>query len=192
MTSRVQPLKAFLSRDGFPERGTGRPPAVAITGLTPSLSGANCHYFHHGPSFPRDPLAQVSDYSGRAAILSRERPGAFLVPSLPPLLSSWTYRLALPRRPPQRLTGEVGLSPVNVVGRFVQATPPSTRTVRVPYPSTNPRGGGYFPQGFLRLRRLAHHPSRTVMPPGLSSPGPFVAVRYLPTLAAYLGKAKFE
>lgn len=35
-------------------------------------------------------------YSGGAAILSRERPGAFLVPSRPPLVSSWTYRLALP------------------------------------------------------------------------------------------------
>ena len=37
----------------------------------------------------------VRGYRGRAAILSRERPGAFLAPSHPPLISSVTYRLAL-------------------------------------------------------------------------------------------------
>jgi hypothetical protein len=146
MTSRVQRLRAFLSLDGFPERGTGRPDTVAIAGLTPPLSGTSCHYFHNGPSFHRDPLARASDYSGRAVVLSRERPGAFLVPSLPPLLSSWTYRLALPRRPLRRHADEVGLSPVNVVSRFVQATPPGTRMVRVSYPSTDPRGEDIFPK----------------------------------------------
>ncbi len=43
-------------------------------------------------------VSTTHDYSGRAAILSRERPGAFLVPSRPPLISSSTYRLALPPR----------------------------------------------------------------------------------------------
>ena len=45
------------------------------------------------------------DYSGRAAILSRERPGAFLVPSRPPLISPSTYRLALPPRGRSRRSG---------------------------------------------------------------------------------------
>ena len=42
------------------------------------------------------PQVGLLDYTGGAAILSRERPGAFLAPSHPPLISSWTYRLALP------------------------------------------------------------------------------------------------
>ena len=35
-----------------------------------------------------DRVEGTPDYSGRAAILSRERPGAFLVPSRPPPISS--------------------------------------------------------------------------------------------------------
>jgi hypothetical protein len=50
--------------------------------------------------------------------------------------------------------------------------------------------GGLIPQGFRGLRSLAHHPSRNVTPPRLSSPGPFVVVRYLATLAAYPGKCQ--
>jgi len=48
-------------------------------------------------SFLSPPNAEaIRGYPGRAAILSRERPGAFLAPSRPPLISSVTYRLALP------------------------------------------------------------------------------------------------
>src|ERR1019366_5765873 len=53
MTCRRQHSKSFLSLGGFPERGTGRPDAVAVAGLTSSLSGAICHYFHNGSSFHR-------------------------------------------------------------------------------------------------------------------------------------------
>ena len=42
-----------LSRDGFPERGPGGPVAAAIARLTFSMSCASGHYFHNGPSFPR-------------------------------------------------------------------------------------------------------------------------------------------
>lgn len=51
MASHNEPLKVFLSGGGFPERGTGRPGAVAFAELTSSLSGASCHYFPNGPSF---------------------------------------------------------------------------------------------------------------------------------------------
>ena len=130
MTPRVKRWKAFLSCGGFPERGTGRPVAVAVAELTFSMSCVSCHYFHNGPSFHREPLRRTSpsqdrDYSGRAAILSRERPGAFLAPSHPPLISSWTYRLALPPQAGGRTADEVGLSPVSVVSHFVQVTPPA-------------------------------------------------------------------
>src|SRR5271166_1970193 len=54
MTRRRQLSKVFLSLGGFPERGTGRPDAVAVAGLASSLSGAICHYFHYGSSFRRD------------------------------------------------------------------------------------------------------------------------------------------
>jgi hypothetical protein len=53
VTPRCQPSKVFLSLGGFPERGTGRPRAVAVAGLTSSLSEARCHYFHNGSSFRR-------------------------------------------------------------------------------------------------------------------------------------------
>ena len=49
---------------------------------------------------------------------------------------------------------------------------------------------GLISQGFRRLGSLAPHPSRNVTPPGLSSPGPSVVVRYLPTLAAYPGSCR--
>ena len=39
------------------------------------------------------------DYSGRAAVLSRERPDAFPAPSHPPPISSVTYSSVLPRQP---------------------------------------------------------------------------------------------
>ena len=137
MTSRIPRWERFLSRGGFPERGTGRPDAVAIAELAFSMSGPEL------PSLSQTVLpflASHSDetavmtrvYSGRAAILSRERPGAFLVPSHPPLVSSWTYGLALP--PPGRdpAADEVGLSPVNVVSHCVQAIPPATLLVPMP------------------------------------------------------------
>src|SRR5271165_3254689 len=54
MTPRRQYSKAFLNLGGFPERGTGRPHAVAVAGLTSSLSGTGCHYFHNGSSFGPD------------------------------------------------------------------------------------------------------------------------------------------
>ncbi len=75
-------------------------------------------------SFLSPRLACASlDYFGRAAILSRERPGALLVPSRPPLISSWTYRLALPPRGRSHVADEVGLSPVNVVSHFCPGDP---------------------------------------------------------------------
>jgi hypothetical protein len=63
------------------------------------MSQASQYFFHNGPSYRRAfPQVGLLDYTGGAAILSRERPGAFLAPSHPPLISSSTYRLALPLR----------------------------------------------------------------------------------------------
>jgi len=47
-------------------------------------------------------------------------------------------------------------------------------------------------QGFIRLRSLAHHPSRNVTPPGLSSPGPSVADCYRSTLARRLNELRVK
>ena len=71
------------------------------------------------------------DYAGRAAILSQARPGALLAPSHKPPISSVTYSSALP---PQPLldADEVGFSPVNAAGHFVQVIPPVTLMVRGP------------------------------------------------------------
>lgn len=97
----------FLSVDEFPERGTGRPGAVAIAELTFSMSRWSSRLFRAdwlaSRFFTRSFLSSRvdssrRDYSGRAAILSRERPGAFPVPSHPPFLSPVTYRSAFPLR----------------------------------------------------------------------------------------------
>jgi hypothetical protein len=95
----------FLSGSGFPERGTGRPRAVALAGLTFSVSRLSRRHFQAGlhaiPLF-NTVLPFIADYlpdySGRAAILSRERPGAFPAPSHGPRISSVTYSSALPRK----------------------------------------------------------------------------------------------
>ena len=126
MTLRNKHLKAFLATAGFlreEQAGLVRPQSPAnflrvLCGL--SLLSQRSFLF----------AATIGGYSGRAAILSRERPGAFLVPSRPPLLLSWTYRLALPSHAGCRESDEVGLSPVNVVSHFVQVAPPVTLTVR--------------------------------------------------------------
>ena len=130
MTPRDKRWKAFLSHDEFPERRTGKPVAVSphranFLHVLPELSLLSQRSFLS----PRHANAR-RNYSGRAAILSRERPGAFPAPSHPPLISPLTYRLALPPRGQSHAADEVGLSPVNVVSRFVQAIPPITLMVR--------------------------------------------------------------
>lgn len=84
----------FLSWGRFPERGAGRPESGPNHRLAVSVSSAIGHHFHKRSLLSARCFHPA--YSRGAAILSRERPGAFLVPSRPPLLSSWTYRLALP------------------------------------------------------------------------------------------------
>ncbi len=53
MASHDKRSKMFLSPGEFPERGTGRPDAVAIAQLAFSMSCMSCHYFHNGPCFHR-------------------------------------------------------------------------------------------------------------------------------------------
>ena len=106
------------------------------------------------PVLGRSPAAE---YPGRAAIPSRERPGAFLVPSRPPLVSSWTYRLALPLGSPNCSADEVGLSPVSVVSHFCPGDP--TNHSDGPHLVTKFRGeeGRISPSGL--------HPIRETGPP---------------------------
>ena len=111
--------------------------AVAIAELTFSMSFTGYRFFRRTVREERLVLFTVlpfasftlkAHYSGRAAILWRERPGAFLVPSHRPFISSWTYRLALPFDVSRQ--DEVGFSPVNVVSLFVEAMPPVTLEIR--------------------------------------------------------------
>ena len=100
-------------------------------------------------------------------------------------LMDWRYLDG--RRPkPRTALDDVGLSSVNVVNHYVQAIPPHTLMVQLPYPSVDSRESWINSQGFSRLRSLAHHPGRNATPPEPSSPGPFIAPGCPATLAAYL------
>ena len=101
MIPRKKRLKAFLSRDGFPERGTGRPVAVAIVGLTSSLSSANRHCF---PSV----LPFAASRTVRLPATPEELPSFHKRGQAPPLfhrirrsfrqrLIDWRYRRESPR-----------------------------------------------------------------------------------------------
>jgi hypothetical protein len=192
MTSRGQSLKAFLSRGEFPERGTGRPDAVAIAGLTSSLSGAGRHYFHNGSSFHRI-LACAKTGLLRKSCRPFTREARRLPRSIASaarfVLDLWIGVTAAWSKPgcgrSRTLTGQCqwSLCPGDSINHS-DGLHVVTKYRR--------QRGGLVPRGFRRLGSLAHHPSRNMTPPGLSSPGPSVAVCYLPTLAAYLGNTKFE
>lgn len=132
MTPRVPRLKMFLSRDELPERGAGRPGAVAVAELTFSLSELSCHYFHNGPSFHREaarrfattPEELPSFHERGQAPCSLHRIGR----SFRLGLIDWPYR----DEAEAVAADEVGLSPVSVVSHFVQAIPPSTLLARMP------------------------------------------------------------
>ena len=59
MTPGGELLRVFLSGGGFPERGAGRPGAVAVAQLTSPLSLSSCHHFHNGPSFHPGPRKRL-------------------------------------------------------------------------------------------------------------------------------------
>src|SRR5262249_47306132 len=82
----------------------------------------------------------------------------------------------------------VGLSPVSVVGPCEQATPPHTPWVGGKNRGVLLRGGSLGePPGASALLGAWHTGrGRTVTPPALSLPGPFVTARYRTTLATYL------
>jgi hypothetical protein len=123
--------KTFLSSGGFPERGAGRPGAVAIAGLTFSLSCVSCHYFHNGPSFHRQTLTRLTTTPEELPSFHErgQAPSSFhrIRRSFRLRLIDWRYR----RGAKATATDEVGLSPVNVVSHFVQATPPNTLLAHV-------------------------------------------------------------
>ena len=82
----------------------------------------------------------------------------------------------------------MGLSPVSVIRRCVQARPPNTPSVR-PGPKTvnpRPRSRTSRPQGFGPWGNVARRRGRNAAPPELSRPGPFVGSCYCLPLAAYL------
>ena len=85
MTSRAKCWEMFLTSAGFLKEVQADLYGVAIAKLAVSMSSSRCLYFHNGPSYRRD---AARDYTGGAAILSRERPGALLAPSHGPLISS--------------------------------------------------------------------------------------------------------
>jgi hypothetical protein len=185
MTPRRQYSKAFLSLGGFPERGTGQPHAVAVAGLTFSLSGANLpllsqRFFISSQAGLRQDATttkELPSFRGRGQAPSpfhRFRRSFCLG------LMDWRYRC---RADPcggrsRTLTGQCRypLCPGDTTNH--------SDGLRVVTKYRRQRRGLISP-GFHWLRSLAPHPSRNVTPPGLSSPGPFVAVCYLPTLAAY-------
>jgi hypothetical protein len=82
----------------------------------------------------------------------------------------------------------VGLSPVSVIGHWEQATPPYTPWVGGKNRGVLLRGGLWKgPSGASALLGAWHTTrGRTVTPPALSLPGPFVTARYRTALAAYL------
>ena len=118
MTPHVKRSRMFLSPGGFPERGTGRPVAVAVAGLTFSMSRSSCHYFHNGPSFRRETPKRITPTPeelpsfherGQApSSLHRVRRSFRLG------LIDWRYRCEAEAD----AADEVGLSPVNVVSHF--------------------------------------------------------------------------
>ena len=140
MTPHDKRSKMFLSVGEFPERGAGRPDGAAVAELTFSMSSRALSLLPQRSFLSPRVAVAIHGYSGRAAILSRAGPGALLVPSHSPLISPSTYRLALPSQGQRLTSDEVGLSPVNVVSHFVQATPPGT--LMVPCRNQVPTRGG--------------------------------------------------
>ena len=120
----------------------------------------------------------------------------------PEMLPSLKRRLAGERRPHRRVTGPfrsaygsglpgrcrdgVGLSPVNAVGHYEQATSPVTPSVRRGYPHGPLRERFKTAPCFRRLGSLAPTRGRNATPPVLSLPGPSVTARCRAALAAYL------
>jgi hypothetical protein len=86
----------------------------------------------------------------------------------------------------------VGLSPVSVVSHCEQATPPHTPRVGGKNRDVLLRDGPLWePSGASALLGAWHTArGRTVTPPALSLPGPFVTARYRTTLATYLSRRK--
>jgi hypothetical protein len=132
MTPPSKHSKMFLNFGGFPERGTGRPVAVAVAELAYSMSCLSCHYFHNGPSYHHEPprrfattpeeLPSFHERGQAPSSLHRIRRSFRLG------LIDWRYRY----EGHATVADEVGLSPVSVVSHFVQATPPVTLLVHVP------------------------------------------------------------
>ena len=132
MTPHVKHSKVFLNFGEFPERGTGRPVAVAIAELTISLSCTSCHYFHNGPSFRRVPTLWVSTTPEELPSLQE---GGQAPSSFHRFRRSFRHGLIDWRYYPDALgltVDDAGLSPVNVVSHFVQATPPVTLMIHAP------------------------------------------------------------
>ena len=103
-------------------------------GLTFSVTCSSCHYLHTVLPFIASPSGTLPS---RIVTTPEELPSfhelgqaPLLAPSHPPLISPVAYRLALPPFGRGRRADEVGLSPVNVVSRFVQAMPPVTLMAR--------------------------------------------------------------
>ena len=125
MTRRNKRSKTFLSHGGFPERGTGRPGAVAVAELAFSLSCLNSHYFHNGPSYHREPpwrfattpeeLPSFHERGQAPSSLHRIRRSFRLG------LIDWRYR----REAETVAADEVGLSPVSVVSHLCPGDPTS-------------------------------------------------------------------
>ena len=101
-------------------------------------------------------------------------------------VSSWTYRPGVSRE----AWNGVGLSPVSVLGHCEQARPPYTP--RVGGKNRMPPCGDFPVPCFSTTGSLAPARGRTVTPPALSLPGPFVTAHYRTTLAAYLSEGEFE